>query len=95
MAQLILPTPFRHYAQGKKVVQVTGKTISEALWSFAEQHPEIQRHIFDAESGELRPFVNVFINGEDARNLQGGTTRIEEGDELRIIPNIAGGRTMR
>lgn len=91
MARLIIPTPFRQYTKGKKVVEVTGDTVSEVMWSFAEEHPEIRRHLFEDESRNLRPFVNLFLNGEDTRNLHAGKTSVNEGDELRIIPSIAGG----
>jgi adenylyltransferase/sulfurtransferase len=91
MPRLIIPTPFRQYAGGKKVVHVNGTTVSEVMWSFAEGHPEIRRHLFEDGSHDLRPFVNLFLNGEDTRNLQGGKTPVNEADELRIIPSIAGG----
>lgn len=91
MARLVLPSPFKSYVQGKQEVEVTGKTVSEVLWSFAERYPEIRTHLFDGHSEELRPFVNIFINGEDVRNLHGGQTPVQEGDQLRIVPSIAGG----
>lgn len=91
MACLIIPTPFRHYTQGRKVLEVSGETVSEVMWAFAEEHPEIQRHLFEDNSRDLRSFINLFLNGEDTRTLQGDQTPVNEGDELRIIPSIAGG----
>lgn len=93
MASLIIPTPFRQYTEDKKVLEVSGETVSDVMWAFAEEHPEIRRHLFEDDSRDLRPFVNLFLNGEDTRTLQGGKTPVHEGDELRIIPSIAGGQS--
>ncbi|NJN43885.1 MAG: MoaD/ThiS family protein, partial [Anaerolineae bacterium] len=54
------------------------------------QHPNLRQHIFN-ETGELRPFVNLFLNEEDVRYLDGVETPVKESDLLRIIPSIAGG----
>jgi len=92
MPQLKIPTPLRPYAGGQAVVEVKGQRIAEALSDLTEQHPNLKQHLF-SESGDLRPFVNLFVNDEDIRYLSGVDTPIQESDHLRIIPSIAGGRS--
>jgi adenylyltransferase/sulfurtransferase len=90
MATLKIPTPLRAYAGGQAVVDVKGAKVSDALQDLTAQHPNLRQHIFN-DTGELRPFVNLFLNDEDIRYLDGVDTEIEEKDLLRIIPSIAGG----
>ncbi len=90
MPQLKIPTPLRPYTGGQAVVTVRGGTIAEALADLTAQHPNLKQHLFN-EAGELRPFVNLFVNEEDIRYLNGVATPIGEADLLRIIPSIAGG----
>ncbi len=90
MITIRIPTPLRQYAEGKKEVEVRGQTIGEALTDLADQYPAMKAHLYD-ESGDLRPYVNVFINQEDARQMQGAETPIQAGDRLMIVPSIAGG----
>lgn len=91
MPTLKIPTPLRAYAGGQAAVTVQGSKVGEALADLTEQYPNLRQHIFN-EAGELRPFVNLFINDEDVRYLDGVETEIRESDLLRIIPSIAGGR---
>ena len=91
MPTLKIPTPLRSYAGGQSTVTVSGVKVSDALADLTEQHPNLRQHIFN-DSGELRPFVNLFLNDEDIRYLDGVDTEIAETDLLRIIPSIAGGR---
>ncbi len=92
MPQLKIPTPLRPYAGGHAVVDVKGQRIAEILQDLTQQHPGLKQHLF-SENGDLRPFVNLFVNDEDIRYLSGVDTPIEESDQLRIIPSIAGGLT--
>ena len=91
MITLRIPTPLRPYAQGQSEVQVQGSTVEEALHDLVAQHPALQKHLMN-ESGELRPFVNLFLNNEDVRSLDGLNTALQAGDKLMIIPSIAGGK---
>lgn len=91
MPTLKIPTPLRPYAGGQAEITVQGSTVGEALADLVAQHPELKKHIF-SEDGDLRPFVNLFLGEEDVRHLQGLDTPLQEGDRLRIIPSIAGGR---
>ena len=90
MITIRIPTPLRQYAEGEKEVEVQGGTIGEALSDLADQYPAMKSHLYD-EGGSLRPYVNVFLNQEDARHLQGADSPIQAGDRLMIVPSIAGG----
>lgn len=89
MASIKIPTPLRGYTNGEAVVQVSGTTVQDILDDLTAQHPDLRNHIFDGD--KLRSFVNVFIGQEDTRFRDGLETPVDENDELRIIPSIAGG----
>lgn len=90
MTTLKIPTPLRTYTGGKSEVTVSGEKISEALNDLTVQFPTIKPHIFN-ETGELRPFVNLFVGEHNIKDLQGVDTVIKEGDRIMLIPSIAGG----
>ena len=90
MPTLKIPTPLRPYAGGQATINVTGGRVADALADLTARHPDLSRHIFN-DAGELRPFVNLFVNDEDVRYLDGVDTPVAETDLLRIIPSIAGG----
>ncbi len=94
MPNLRIPTPLRTYANGHSEVFVSGKTAGEALNDLTDRYPALRPHLF-SEDGQLRPFVNLFLNEENIRDLQGSDTPIQEGDKLILIPSIAGGKGMR
>ena len=90
MTILKIPTPLRPFAGGNAEIDVPSGTIGDALSGLTDQHPDLRQHIFN-EGGELRPFVNLYLNEEDVRYLDGLHTPVGEDDLLRIIPSIAGG----
>ena len=90
MAVLRIPTPLRPYTQGQSEVPVEGQTVRDALSGVTEQYVALKPHLFTA-NGELRAFVNLFVNEEDIRHLQGLDTPLKENDRLMLIPSIAGG----
>lgn len=90
MPSIAIPTALRQFAGGNSAVQVQGQKIGEAIADLANQYPDLKKHLFDAK-GNLRNFVNVFINDEDIRHLQQNDTAISDSDEISIIPSIAGG----
>lgn len=90
MPVLRIPTPLRAYTSGQSEVSVSGANIAEALTDLTSQYPAIQPHLFN-ESGDLRPFVNLFVGEKNIRDLQGVNTPINEGDRVMLIPSIAGG----
>lgn len=85
-----IPTPLQRLTSGQGEVTGEGKTISELLADLERRHPGIKERICD-ETGKLRRFVNVFVNEEDIRFLQGDQTPLKDGDDVSIIPAIAGG----
>ena len=89
MARIKIPTPLRAYTAGQAIVDVTGGTVGDVLNDLTARHPELRQHIYEGD--KLRSFVNVFIGEEDTRFRDGMNTPVEDGDELRIIPSIAGG----
>src|ERR1051326_7932243 len=90
MPRIVIPPPLRQYVGGTAAVEVQGATVGEALASMTAQHPELKKHLYDA-NGNLRSFVNVYVNDEDIRHQQLESTPIKEGDDISIIPAIAGG----
>jgi adenylyltransferase/sulfurtransferase len=88
---IFIPTPLRPYAGGKDSVEVSATTIAGALAELTAAHPELRKHLFNAE-GKLRAFVNVYLNDEDVRYLPAKeATEVSAADTLSIIPSIAGG----
>ncbi len=88
--RVYLPTPLRQYAEGAEYVVVSASTVGEALQKLVEKFSALRKHLYN-ESGKLRSFVNVFVNDEDIRHLQGEETPLKDGDTVYIIPAIAGG----
>ncbi len=90
MPKITLPTPLRPYADKQSEVSVAGTTIKEVLSNLTARHPGLKKHLF-GDDGNLRSFVNVYVNDEDIRYLQKGETKVAEHDLVSIIPSIAGG----
>ena len=91
MATVYIPTPLRPYAGNQESLELAGSTVSEVLANLTEQYGDLKKHLF-SEEGKLRNFVNIYVNQEDIRFLQGEDTGLNEGDEISIVPAIAGGR---
>ncbi len=89
MPSFRIPTPLRPYVAGNSQVDVAGNTVGDALSDLTTQFPDIRQHLFDGQ--ELRSFVNIYLNKEDVRYLDGQATSVEEKDTLLIVPSIAGG----
>lgn len=90
MTIIRIPTPLRPYTNGLKEITVDGDTVGVLIKEVVSQYPLIQPHLFD-ESGSLRAYVNIFLNDEDIRHLDGHDTLVRNGDRLMIVPSIAGG----
>jgi molybdopterin synthase sulfur carrier subunit len=91
MAVLVrIPTPLQKLVGDKSEVQVEGATLRDVVSNLATQNEEIKTRLLD-DSGELRRFVNVYVNEEDVRFLQKLDTPLKDGDEVSIVPAIAGG----
>jgi len=87
-----IPTPLRKLTQDKDSVQAAGGTVNEIVENLEKQYPGLKERLCD-ERGELRRFVNIYLNGEDIRFAQGKATSVKDGDEISIIPAIAGGQS--
>ena len=85
-----IPTPLRRVTNGVDKVTVEGSNLKEIIGSLDSQYPGIKARICD-EKGDLRNFVNVYLNGEDVRFLEGLETSTKTGDEVSIVPAVAGG----
>ena len=86
-----IPTPLRKYTGGKAEVEAEGGSVREVFDSVESANRGVKEKVFD-EAGSIRRFINVFVNGEDVRYLEGPDTRVKSGDELSIVPAIAGGQ---
>lgn len=84
-----IPTPMRQHTEGQAAVESSGGTVQAVLDNLGKQYPGIVARLFD--SGQVRRFVNVYLNDEDIRYLDGLNTAVKDGDELAIIPAVAGG----
>jgi molybdopterin converting factor small subunit len=86
-----IPTPLRNFTGGAAEVAVEARTVEDAFHRLAEVYPDLRRHLYN-EAGQLRNFVNAYLNADDVRRLNGGKTAVADGDTITIVPSIAGGR---
>lgn len=91
MIQVRVPTPLRRYTAGNGAVEAEGATVAALVDDLERRYPGMKDRICD-EGGQVRRFVNIFVNGEDIRFLKHLDTPLKAGDELSIVPAIAGGR---
>src|ERR1700683_2558451 len=90
MSKIHIPTPLRQYVGKQASVEVPGSTVGEAMSALVAQHPDLRKHLY-TEDGKLRAFVNLYVNDEDIRYLLKEATALQEGDNISIVPSIAGG----
>jgi sulfur-carrier protein len=90
MATIRIPTPLRKLVGGSEEIKTFGNSLDECLQLLCLSYPDIQERIYD-EEGQIRRFINVFVNDEDIRFLQNKDTPIQATDEISIVPAIAGG----
>ena len=91
MIKVRIPTPLRPLTKGQGEVEVAAANIVDMIDTLNSAHPVIKARLCD-DSGELRRFVNIYVNEEDIRFLKGKDTSLKAGDEVSIVPAIAGGR---
>jgi MoaD family protein len=84
-----IPTPLRSVTGGEAEAEVAGDTVGEVLDALFDRYEELRERI--CEDGDLRRFVNVYVGGEDIRFLSGLETEVSDGDEVTILPAVAGG----
>jgi MoaD family protein len=90
MSKIHIPTPLRQYVGKQASVEVQGTTVGEAMSALLAQHPDLKKHLY-TDDGKLRAFVNLYVNDEDIRYLQKEATALKDGDNISIVPSIAGG----
>jgi molybdopterin synthase sulfur carrier subunit len=90
MAKVRVPTPLRKYTGGEEQVSAAGATVGELVADLDRRYPGIRDRICDAD-GNVRRFVNIYVNGDDIRFLSNLETPLREEDEVSIVPAIAGG----
>jgi len=88
--QVRIPTPLRKLTGGAESVAASGSTIAAVVQDLETRHPGLKERICD-DNGKIRRFVNVYVNGDDIRFLDNLQTPVKEGDEISIVPAIAGG----
>jgi molybdopterin synthase sulfur carrier subunit len=89
-AKVLIPTPLRALTGGASSVSIEAGTVGEVLSALEAAHPGFHDRLFD-DRGDLRRFVNIFVNGEDIRFLEGQDTPVAARDEVSIVPAVAGG----
>jgi sulfur-carrier protein len=85
-----IPTPLRKLTNNEELIEINAATIGEAITELQTRFPGIRERLVD-DKGEVRRFVNVYVNEEDIRFLKNRETPLKDGDEISIIPAIAGG----
>ncbi len=88
--QVRIPTPLRKFTGGQDSVEASGNTIGAVLTDLDKRHPGLRERICEAD-GTVRRFVNLYVNGDDIRFLNNLTSPVKDGDEVSIVPAIAGG----
>jgi sulfur-carrier protein len=90
MATVRIPSPLRRYTNGQSKVEGKGASISELIENLESQYPGVKTRLCE-DNGQIKRYVNVFVNGEEIRTLQGSETPITDKDEVSIVPAMAGG----
>ena len=86
--QVNIPTPLRRITNGQNQIEADASNVGELLEVLDRDYPGIRERLID-EEGEIRYFVNIYLNGEDVRFLQGTDTSTSSGDEISIVPAVA------
>lgn len=92
MATVRIPSPLRRYTNNQSKVESNGANISELIDNLEAQYPGVKTRLCD-ESGQIKRYVNIFVNGEEIRTLQGSETTVDDKDEVSIVPAMAGGQS--
>ncbi|QDT08440.1 ubiquitin-like small modifier protein 1 [Stieleria marina] len=90
MTRIKLPTVYRVYAGDNRSVEIEAGDVGKLLDALTQQYPDLKPHLFDND-GELLSFVNVFVNDDNIRDLDGNATELGERDEVFLVPAMAGG----
>ena len=88
--KVLIPAPLRQYTSKQASVEVRAANVGELLGELTKQFPDLRAQLF-ADDGKLRRFVNIYVNDEDIRYMENGTTPLTESDTVSIVPSVAGG----
>ncbi len=91
--KILIPTALRQYANSHDTVELEGAKVGDVLKNLAEQYPTLRAHLF-GDDGKLRSFVNVYVNDENIRSLELDNTPLKDGDEVMLVPAVAGGHDL-
>jgi sulfur-carrier protein len=86
-----VPTPLRRFTAGSEEVAAAGESIKSVIEDLERNHPGMRERLLD-DKGEVRRFVNIYLNGDDIRFLDKLNSKVKDGDDISIVPAIAGGR---
>ena len=89
--KVVIPTPLRKFTKGAELVELEATTLQEVLDKLDSKYPGFRASVCD-ETGALKRFINIYINGEDVRFLENLATPVPDGAELAIVPAISGGK---
>lgn len=87
---LRIPTPLQPFTDGQAEIAVVAETVTTALAQAGEKHPSLPNQLLTRD-GEVRRYVNLFVRQQDIRQLDGLDTKLEDGDEIIVMPSVAGG----
>ena len=87
---VMIPSAMRQYADGEDTIELAADSVSNVLATLTDTHPQLKTHLLN-DDGSLRNFVNVFVNDENIRDMQQDRTPVKDGDEVLIVPAVAGG----
>ena len=88
--KVLIPTPLQKLIKGQAEIEVDASSVQGLIEELERQYSGVKERLYD-EKGIIRRFINIYVNGEDIRFLQGQETKIEDGAEVSIVPAIAGG----
>lgn len=91
MPVIRIPSPLRRYTEGQSKVTVAGTSVIEVIDNLETSYPGLKSRICD-ESGQIKRYVNIFVNEDEIRTLNGADSAVDEKDEISIVPAMAGGR---
>ena len=91
MATVYVPTPLRRFTGGQSKLDVQADNVGDVLLAVDDQFPGIAQKVLD-DDGEVKRFINIFVNDDEIRALQGLDTPVRDGDKVSIVPAMAGGQ---
>ena len=91
VVKVLIPSALRQFADKTDSIELDGKNVGEVLKNLSKKFPLLEKHMFK-EDGTLRSFVNIFLNGENIREIGGNNAVVKNNDTIMIVPSIAGGK---